>query len=147
MLLRERIDRVAGQLGDIQVQIDQLWAELQKNKQASDRADNQVIDRLNTRIAELEEEISALQSARVADRKEIVDKMTRTVTELVGKMEAARPSGGNVSQYGVEHTVKAGQTLSEIASAYDVKMSVLIKANQLKSPDQLRVGQKLFIPE
>ena len=47
----------------------------------------------------------------------------------------------------VEHTVQSGETLSEIASAYGVRMNALIEANGLKDPDSIRVGQTLFIPD
>jgi LysM repeat protein len=43
--------------------------------------------------------------------------------------------------------VQPGETLSEIAKAYGVSVSVIIRENNLQKPDQLRVGQKLFIPE
>jgi LysM repeat protein len=43
--------------------------------------------------------------------------------------------------------VKPGETLSEIAKAYGVRISVITKSNNLKNPDDLRVGQTLFIPE
>ena len=43
--------------------------------------------------------------------------------------------------------VKEGETLSTIASAYGVKISVVIEANNLENPDILKKGQILFIPK
>lgn len=47
---------------------------------------------------------------------------------------------------GLNHTVKWGETLSEIASAYDLPMSEIMDANQLEASDHLQVGQDLLLP-
>lgn len=44
------------------------------------------------------------------------------------------------------HTVRAGDTLTGIASQYGVSMMTVWWANKLTSKDDLRVGQKLVIP-
>ncbi len=44
-----------------------------------------------------------------------------------------------------EHVIRSGETLSEIASRYKVKVSALRKVNKLSS-DRIRIGQKLKIP-
>jgi LysM repeat protein len=44
------------------------------------------------------------------------------------------------------HTVKSGETLSQIARNFGISLSRLAKANDLKSPYTIRVGQKLCIP-
>ena len=44
------------------------------------------------------------------------------------------------------YTVKAGDTLAEIADRYHVTPSALVEANQLNYPDRLVVGQALVIP-
>lgn len=44
------------------------------------------------------------------------------------------------------YTVKAGDTLAEIANRYHVTPSALVEANQLNYPDRLVVGQALVIP-
>ncbi len=45
-----------------------------------------------------------------------------------------------------KHTIKYGETLSEIAVRYSVSIDSLRKTNALRS-DRIRVGQKLIIPE
>ena len=45
------------------------------------------------------------------------------------------------------YVVKAGDSLSKIAAAYGVRMDVIVQENGLSSPDSIRVGQKLFIPD
>lgn|GEM_PF-4828149 len=44
------------------------------------------------------------------------------------------------------YTVHAGDTLSAIAAEHGTDVKTLVKANQLKNPDLLMVGQKLAIP-
>lgn len=147
MMLREKVDKLSGQLADIQSQIDQLWAESRDLEETSQKTTQQTVDKLNTRIRELEQDLDKIESAREADRKKIIDKMTKTVSKMVADSSASRSSSSNGSEYGVEHTVKPGETLSEIASAYDVELKVLIETNDLEKPDSLRAGQKIFVPE
>ncbi|SJZ31391.1 peptidoglycan DD-metalloendopeptidase family protein [Selenihalanaerobacter shriftii] len=45
-----------------------------------------------------------------------------------------------------KHTVKSGDTLSELASTYDVSVEVIKKANDLNS-NVIRIGQELVIPK
>ena len=54
----------------------------------------------------------------------------------------ARPS----AKGGIYHVVKPGETLYRIGKAYDLSHSELARSNQLKDPNHIRVGQRLFIP-
>lgn len=48
---------------------------------------------------------------------------------------------------GVEYChVKAGDTLSEIAERYHVKMSDIMRANNIINPDFIKAGSLLVIP-
>jgi len=47
---------------------------------------------------------------------------------------------------GVYHIVGSGQTLYRIARAYGVDLKELIRANGLRDPNQIGVGEQLFIP-
>ncbi|MFH0925822.1 MAG: peptidoglycan DD-metalloendopeptidase family protein [bacterium] len=58
---------------------------------------------------------------------------------------AQKNSRNNIKK-GVYHKVKKGQTLWRIAKTYAVKQNDLIKANKLKDPGNLEVGERLFIP-
>ncbi len=79
------------------------------------------------------------------------DRLRRDLEErLSGKMAAiikSQTSQSSRGQSGLEHTVKPGETLSAIATAYNVKVSRIVEANGLKADAILKVGQKLFIPE
>lgn len=44
------------------------------------------------------------------------------------------------------YQVREGETLSEIADAFDLPVRVLAEHNSLANPDALRVGQTLLIP-
>ena len=48
---------------------------------------------------------------------------------------------------GVEYChVKKGDTLSEIAERYHVRMSEIMKANNITNPDFIKAGSLLIIP-
>jgi len=47
---------------------------------------------------------------------------------------------------GVHHVVRPGENLYRIAKAYDVPVSSLARANGIKDPAQIRVGQRIFVP-
>lgn len=44
------------------------------------------------------------------------------------------------------HTVRAGETLSEIAGEYRTSVSALLRTNGMKDPRRIRVGQRLKVP-
>ena len=59
------------------------------------------------------------------------------------------PPGAEVGPAGTataQHVVRRGETLSLIASRYGVPVAGLARANRLRSPDALRVGQRLTVP-
>ena len=91
--------------------------------------------------------IKSLDAAREADRKAIVDSLSKQIAGLVKQAAPRRAYGPSISDDGLEHTVNQGETLSEIATAYGTRVDVLIRANKLSNPNAIRVGQRLFIPE
>lgn len=46
-----------------------------------------------------------------------------------------------------EHTVRKGETLTEIANRYGVSVKDLKAANRISNPNKIKVGQGLFIPD
>lgn len=48
---------------------------------------------------------------------------------------------------GVVHAVEKGQTLWRIARAYSLTLQELAEVNDIEDPTQIRVGQKLWIPD
>jgi LysM repeat protein len=101
-------------------------------------------DQVKQGLAEINRKIDLLDRAREKLRQEIVDTLSRKIADVMKRGQAAsRPR----VQEGLEHVVKPGETLSEISSAYGVPVKTIIKVNNIKRPDQIRAGQKLFIPE
>lgn len=96
------------------------------------------------RIETLEKQLQTLRNSREQERGAIVDELSRKMSSLSASSGSARSTTG--TEYGYEHIVRSGDTLSEIAKAYGVSSSAIMKANRLKS-SQVRVGQKLFIPD
>ena len=57
------------------------------------------------------------------------------------------PISGGESPGGQEHKVQKGETLETIAKQYGIAADDLAKSNpQLKNPDKLRAGTRMFIP-
>jgi murein DD-endopeptidase MepM/ murein hydrolase activator NlpD len=48
--------------------------------------------------------------------------------------------------FAVTHEVKTGDSLSVLAEHYGVSTDALMKANGIKNPNTIRIGQKLQIP-
>lgn len=61
-------------------------------------------------------------------------------------LSPAEPPASSDSSYFRTHTVVSGDNLSRISSKYNVKMSAIIQANNIKNKNLLVVGQKLIIP-
>ena len=51
---------------------------------------------------------------------------------------------GNLQK--IPYTIRKGDSLGSIAKRFGVKQSTLIEFNQIKSPNLIRIGQKLVIP-
>lgn len=83
---------------------------------------------------------------------EIAQRFGTTTGELVRNNGISNPNlisvgqklnvGGKTSSGGT-YTVKAGDTLSEIAAQLGVSQKHLQNKNNIKNPDLIRVGQKL----
>jgi LysM repeat protein len=100
-------------------------------------------------LLDFEKRLQAVDAAREADKKYIIETISQKVAGIVNTRAASPPSAPSrrTSEYGYEHVVKAGETLSEIAAAYKTTTDAIVKANGLKDANSIRAGQKLFIPE
>jgi len=63
-----------------------------------------------------------------------------------GWIVAATLAVGCGTPYAVRHRVRAGETLSSIASAYGVQETVLRRFNRLGAGDEVRPGDVVFVP-
>ena len=120
---------------------EQLARQIDQIRESSHKDDAPVKQRLSDLEAHLRSQEVALRQLR----SQIVDELTKRVTEGM-KLQAQNVSQPPV-QSGREHTVRAGESLSKIAAAYKVSVAAIAKANNLKNSSPVRTGQKLFIPE
>ncbi len=126
--LQEKVNEMDAQRQDLYQRMEVLEGNLQTARQEQQE-----------RVAAMERGLSSVEASRQRDRDDVINK----VTDLVKTTSSSRARTAD----GYEHVVQAGETLSAIAAAYNVKSSAIIEANSLKNPNSLRAGQKLFIPE
>lgn len=150
MQLRERERKEAEARREIQLsvedadaQIQELRGELQRIHKETERERTRDLQRLESRISALEVSLKRLDEQRQKDREEIVNVLTNRISEVMRQQQAtARPVAR-----GETHVVAAGETLSAIAAAWEVSTQAIIRANNLRNADVLRVGQTLVIPQ
>ncbi|MFC1468127.1 LysM peptidoglycan-binding domain-containing protein [Verrucomicrobiota bacterium] len=133
---QERLRRVTGDMETLQMEIERLSGEMDQLRQLREND-----------IAVLESKIQQLSAAQAKDKKEIINALSARIELLLKNTAPSAPSGGSGSEYGIEHVVQPGETLSAIAKAYGVGTKAIISANKIKNPNRLSVGQKLFIPQ
>ncbi len=149
--MREDLRRLDGRIESLEMEGDRIREDLDYTRREQGRTASDQVEDLRLSLEGLEKRMGDLEKARARDREELVEKVTQTVTALMQQRnsgvsrQARKPR--SASEYGYEHTVEPGQTLSAIAQAYDVSTARIIEANDLENPDRLRVGQVLFIPE
>lgn len=131
--LRARVEGMAGAQEELFRKVEAAQAAASQARQDQDR-----------RIDDVAREVKAAAAAREQLRREIVDALSVKIAEIVKPQQRPPPAR---TQRGYEHTVEPGQTLSAIAAAYKVSVQAIVDANGLKSADQVKAGQRLFIPE
>ena len=152
-ILREDLTRMQGRVETVELENRRMVSEVEKLRADSSDTRNQAA--LQERLDNLERRMQAMDAAREKDKQVIVDQLSAKIAEIMSK-GSARPARSATAPAhnapasgasGGEHLVKAGETLSAIATIYKVKASTIIEANDLKDPDNLRTGQKLIIPK
>lgn len=150
LIMTQEVRQLEGRLEGLEMEIQGVNRTVDGVSRTAAQGARVESESLRAAMASLESRVKALESARARDREEIIDHLTRKITQLMSDRGATRASAttrSSSSDYGYEHVVQAGENLSRIAAAYGVSMSAIVEANNLSKPDQLRVGQKLFIPE
>ncbi len=146
-MAREDYQRIKGQLDGLQLQIEQMQQELARVRSGPAAQ----VQSLQATVDQLANRLQAEESARQRDKQEIVDTLSGKITKIMST-STPRPtpvqqqSAHKTNAKGYEHKVEAGQTISAIASAYGVKSSDILQANNISDPTKIRVGQVLFIP-
>lgn len=135
--LKAEVYRLKQETGSASSGFEQIYADIERGRRDQNEGDKELADRLD----QLERRVRERDAAIDAMHKQIVAELSRKMATL---MKSHAPTG---SEYGREHVVRPGETLSEIASAYGVTLNALVRANGLKNANAIRAGQKLFIPE
>ena len=137
-LMDERVRRLEGQIESLEMEMNRLRQDVQSTAGTASASTRR-------RIASLESRIDQMEAARKRDREAIVKNVSREMETILEKQP--QNGDGGTDGYGYEHEVQSGETLSAIAKAYGVTVKKIVEANNLRNPDRLQVGQKLFIPE
>lgn len=74
----------------------------------------------------------------VKETQRVYDEITKAVPPKTSLVDPATTQ---------TYTVKSGDTLTKIANKFYTTNTILVKMNNLKSPNVIRVGQKLYVPK
>ena len=151
--LKADVHRLSDQVVEVRQSLLKIQEELQgvNNSQSSEVKDSK------SRLDEIERSLKTVESTHDQMKREIIEDLAKRIEKLgtIAGSSPGKTSGRNGGmkpeskkpERGYEHVVKPGETLSAIASAYNVSPAVVIRANNIAKPNDLKVGQKLFIPE
>lgn len=154
----ERIQKLEGRIEGMELEIERMSDSLARFRDNQTRDTSAQLQRLQARLDELDARIARVDAARERDKQELIDRLSAKISEIMARSAPASARSGSAASpqkksvqkatlAGYEHEVRSGETLSAIAAAYGVSMKTILEHNDIKDPDRLRVGQKLFIPE
>lgn len=104
---------------------------------------------LARQIESLRAAVAAESAERAKGQQRIYDDIVKKMTDIAKQQQQAAAKNAAQRTYGSgwEHVVQPGESLSAIAAAYRVKVDAIVRANEIKNPNALRAGEKLFIPD
>ena len=167
--LRNELDDVGTSMNDVATRSAQ-------NTAANDARGQDVvalraeIATLRNRVAALEGQLAkvpqAITAAVSSEHQAIVSEVNkaiaasdarteRQIQQAVRQAAQSRPSGGGSSGRSsgtapagdyYEYEVQSGQTLSEIARAFNCTVKEIMAASGIQDASKIRVGQKIYIP-
>ena len=137
--LKASVERLEQRLEGIEAGREDVYAQISDSQESREKSAAQHAAEMDA----LEGRLASQKKAQELREKQMVSDLSKT---MAGILES-NASGADPSVSGVEHIVQSGETLSEIAAAYKVKVKAIVKANRMKNPDDLRVGQALIIPD
>ena len=130
-----RIEEIGVQLSQLEKNIEKL-GELDTGKASLKKS----VAALEVSIDSIKKQMAGLSAKVEASRKV---KTLKTRKEQIAKTTLKKT--GKHSGRGLYHTVKKGETLFRIAEKYDLTLEELLKINNLKKGDTLKIGQKLLV--
>ena len=95
-----------------------------------------------------ERQLMALNGLSSADHVEIGQTLKLPSNAVLAQAKpkaTAKPVPIQAKPNAISHTVARGQTLSQIAKAYDIPMSALISINAIQNPNQVNIGTQLML--
>ncbi len=155
-LLSERLNKLSDQVQILVNQQDNLQRELASLQNRLNQLQAGPGGASAAELQRLQAMIAKVDTARQQDKQIILDEVAKqldAMTRRSGKsatMKATPTTTSSTSggtETGYEHVVKAGETVTAIAKAYGVSVDAIMKANNMKNPGSLKVGQKLFVPK
>jgi LysM repeat protein len=137
------IQRLEQRLDGMEAEREALYGQMAALQQALTASDS----RRHAELAAVHAQLTAQAQAQESLRRELADELSGRMAKILQSQAAAAASAGGRKQAGYVHTVTTGQTLSVIAREYKTTTAAIVKENNLRSPDDIKVGQELFIPE
>jgi len=139
--LRAELQRIEQRVAGMEAEREMLHGHIKGLRDTLVESDN----RRAAELVSIHQQLKAQSAEQDRIRRELADELGGRIEKILKASQPPPPS--RKQQAGYVHVVKTGQTLSEIARAYNSKSETIIKANNLKTPNDIRVGQELFIPE
>ncbi len=95
-----------------------------------------------------ERDLITINSLQSADHIEIGQTLKLPTTAVLPKpkpVAKAKPTPIKANPNATSHTIARGQTLTQIALAYEIPVASLIDLNTISDPDKIKVGTKLML--
>ena len=95
-----------------------------------------------------ERDLIAINSLRSADHVELGQTLKLPTSAVLPKpkpIAKAKPTPIKANPNATSHTVARGQTLTQIARAYEVPVATLIDLNTINDPNKVTIGTKLML--
>ena len=154
--LRNELDSISSSLDKSVTKSEQSSRSANADTRAEIAAIRDEIAVLRKKIDNMPGVITTLIDGREKSMKDYVDQSVKaSETRLTTAISRSRPANpppsnsGSVTYTGeaYEHTVKSGETLSEIAQAYGVTVREIQSANKNLDPSRIRIGQVVRVPK
>ncbi|TAN38185.1 MAG: LysM peptidoglycan-binding domain-containing protein [Verrucomicrobia bacterium] len=155
-LLQEQTGKLVGRVEALEVENQKLNNDIaalraNQSRAAAGATDTQA---LRAELGDFDRRIRTMEAGREKDKQELVDTLSRKISQIMGgapvdsgSKRRKSSSGESHSSGGGDYVVKSGDSLSKIASAHGITLAALMEANGIKNSNQIRVGQKLVIPK
>lgn len=146
--MREQVAEVQRRNDALSARVDRLEAQGNGEDLASIRRDIQLLrSERDTLKRDIANDLAARIDKAAATTRAAAQPPMAAPRQAAAKAVAGAKAAATAAHAGYEHTVQKGQTLSEIARGYGKSVNAIMKANKIRNPASIRVGQVLFIPD